>query len=118
MEHKIFYQIGEIAKELDVPSSTIRFWESQFPILRPKTIRRSSGRRLYSKEEADKVRLVHYLLKVKKMTLDGVREYIQSNHLQRTETIDVIQTLTRLRMQLAEIQKELRKMGESGTNPA
>ena len=113
MTQKLYYQIGEIAAELGIPTSTIRFWESQFPTLRPHTVRRSSGRRLYDQEEADKVRLVHYLLKVKKMTLDGVREYIQANHLRSTETVDVIQTLTRLRAELDEIRKQLGRMGES-----
>ena len=116
MAEKLYYQIGELAAELGVPTSTIRFWESRFSTLRPRTVRRSTGRRFYSKDEADKVRMVHYLLKVKKMTLEGVREYIEADQLRNTGTIDVIQTLTRLRAELDEIRKQLGRM--SGTSPA
>ena len=33
---KLFYQIGEVAKELDVNVSLIRFWEKEFDIIKPK----------------------------------------------------------------------------------
>ena len=33
---KIFYKIGEVAKELNVNVSLIRFWEKEFEILKPK----------------------------------------------------------------------------------
>ena len=45
---KIFYKIGEVAKELNVNVSLIRFWEKEFEILKPK--KNKKGNRLFTKK--------------------------------------------------------------------
>ena len=34
---KLYYSIGEVAKMFDINESTLRYWESEFPHLKPKT---------------------------------------------------------------------------------
>ena len=46
---KLFYQIGEVANELGVNVSLIRFWEKEFDIIKPK--KNKKGNRLFSKKD-------------------------------------------------------------------
>ena len=68
--------IGEVAKGLGIRQHVLRYWEEQFPMLRP--LKRSGGRRYYRPEDIQLVskidRLVHregYTLKGAKMALQG-----------------------------------------------
>lgn len=46
---KKYYTIGEVAKELKVATSLIRFWETQFDFIRPK--KNAKGNRKYTQED-------------------------------------------------------------------
>ncbi|MDE2412015.1 MAG: MerR family transcriptional regulator [Sphingomonadales bacterium] len=68
--------IGEVAKALGIRQHVLRYWEEQFPMLRP--LKRSGGRRYYRPEDVKLVetidRLVHregYTLKGAKKALTG-----------------------------------------------
>ncbi|MFO1254149.1 MAG: MerR family transcriptional regulator [Sphingomonadaceae bacterium] len=68
--------IGEVAKALGIRQHVLRYWEEQFPMLKP--LKRSGGRRYYRPEDVRMVeaidRLVHregYTLKGAKMALQG-----------------------------------------------
>ncbi len=68
--------IGEVAKALGIRQHVLRYWEEQFPMLKP--LKRSGGRRYYRPEDIALVeridRLVHregYTLKGAKMALQG-----------------------------------------------
>ena len=46
---KLYYSIGEVAKAFNVNASLIRFWESEFDILKPK--KNKKGNRLFTPED-------------------------------------------------------------------
>ena len=71
---KLFYKIGEVAEAAGVRTSVLRFWESEFPFLKP--VKSSSGQRLYSKNEVDLVLQVKHLLYDEKFTIEGVKKRI------------------------------------------
>ena len=71
---KIYYKIGEVAEAAGVRTSVLRFWESEFPFLKP--VKSNSGQRLYSKHEVDLVLQVKHLLYDEKFTIEGVRKRI------------------------------------------
>lgn len=73
---KIYYKIGEVAEAAGVKTSVLRFWESEFPFLKP--VKSSSGQRLYSRNEVDLVLQVKYLLYDEKFTIEGVKKRITS----------------------------------------
>ena len=52
--NKTYYSIGEVADFLDIPSSTLRYWETQFTILSPS--RTPTGRRRYTASDIEKIR--------------------------------------------------------------
>jgi DNA-binding transcriptional MerR regulator len=74
LTEKIYYKIGEVAEAAGVKTSVLRFWESEFPFLKP--MKSSSGQRLYSKNEVDLVLQVKHLLYDEKFTIEGVKKRI------------------------------------------
>ena len=54
---------------------TIRYWETQFKQVKP--IKLAGNRRYYSKKQADKLRLIKYLLKDKKLSIEGAKNILK-----------------------------------------
>ena len=85
--------IGEVAKELelinkktgDLQTHTIRYWESQFKQIRPKT--GSGNRRYYSNKDLKIITHIKFLLKVKGLTINGVKRLLNEN---KSEDLDAI----------------------------
>src|SRR6185369_10578943 len=74
LSDKLFYKIGEVAEAAGVRTSVLRFWESEFPFLKP--VKSSSGQRLYSKSEVELVMQVKHLLYDEKFTIEGVKKRV------------------------------------------
>lgn len=68
-------KIGEAARLLEVEAYVLRFWETQFPGLRPNNA--SSKHRLYSAEDVEKLRLIKRLLYEEGFTIEGARKRIK-----------------------------------------
>jgi len=72
-----FIPINEVAKRLDLPAYTLRYWEKQFPGA-IKTTTGSGGRRYYRPEVVEKLETIKSLLYDKGMTIAGVKKMIHS----------------------------------------
>lgn len=68
---KLFYKIGEVSALVGVESYVLRYWENEFPSLRPRKSR--SGQRIYTKKDIDLILLIRRLLHEERYTIDGVR---------------------------------------------
>jgi len=64
--------IGEVAKALGIRQHVLRYWEEQFPMLRP--IKRSGGRRYYRPEDIQLVATIDRLVHHEGYTLKGARQ--------------------------------------------
>lgn len=71
---KLYYKIGEVAEILKINTSVLRFWETQFELLKPQKTR--SGQRLYSRRELELARQIHQLLYKEKLTIAGAKARI------------------------------------------
>lgn len=98
---KLFYSIGETAEILDVPVSTVRFWENEFGILKPK--RNKKGNRLFTPEDLDNLRKIHFLLKERGMTIDGARKTLSEKGEETDQVIEVTDRLKNIRSMLVEL---------------
>ncbi|MDR1259039.1 MAG: MerR family transcriptional regulator [Tannerellaceae bacterium] len=74
---KLYFAIGEVADMFSLRESTLRFWEKEFDIIRPRT--NAKGVRFYKKEDIEVIRLIHHLVKEQKLTLAGAREKLKNN---------------------------------------
>ena len=77
MVEKIYYSMGEITEMLDVEPTAIRYWCSQFSCLRPK--RNAKGNRMFTKQDVERLKRIHHLLKEKKMTIEGAQKAMRKN---------------------------------------
>ena len=75
--NEYFVPINEVAKRLDVPAHTLRYWEKQFAgAIRPTT--GSGGRRYHRQETIEKLMAIKALLYDKGMTIAGVKKMLHS----------------------------------------
>ena len=74
-------KIGEAAKSLGVEAYVLRFWETQFPFLRPKHSR--SRHRFYGPNELETLKLIKRLLHTEGYTIAGARKHIREVGLER-----------------------------------
>jgi DNA-binding transcriptional MerR regulator len=70
-----FRTIGEVAKALGIRQHVLRYWEEQFPMLRP--VKRSGGRRYYRPEDVRLVETINRLVHHEGYTLRGARQAIE-----------------------------------------
>lgn len=76
-ENEFFIPINEVAKQLDVPAYTLRYWEKQFPgAIRPVT--GAGNRRYYRRETVEKIASIKSLLYDKGMTIAGVKKTLHN----------------------------------------
>ena len=73
---KLYYSINEIAKLLNEPQYTIRYWEQQFSFLKPKQTK--TGVRLYSTEQFDKFQYIHKEIHQNNMSIAGLKKKINN----------------------------------------
>ncbi len=107
-EGKLYYTIGDVAEMLEVSASNIRYWESEIPNLKPKKYQ--MGKRAYTDNEINALRLVKYLLREKKMTINGAKLYLKdSKHTFReyTDKVNVVDELIKIKGEISEIRHEL-----------
>lgn len=70
-----FRTIGEMAEALGVRTHILRYWEEQFPMLRPLT--RAGGRRLYRPDDVALLHTINRLLYSEGYTIKGARKFLE-----------------------------------------
>ena len=73
---RLYYRIGEVARYCAVAPSVLRFWETQFPQLKP--VKGGTGQRLYRRRELELALRIQQLVHVQGYTLAGARQAILS----------------------------------------
>src|SRR5436309_15852287 len=77
---KLYFKIGEVSELLGVEAYVLRYWESEFPVLSPK--RSGTGHRLYRRKDVELLLRIKQLLYEKRYTIQGARQFLQSEPLQ------------------------------------
>ena len=71
---KPFFKIGEVAKLLGVKPHVLRYWESEFPSLKPK--KNPSGQRIYAKADIEAIVEIKNLLYNQRYTISGAKRML------------------------------------------
>ena len=69
---KLFYKIGEVSKITDTEPYVLRYWETEFPFLKPR--KNKSGQRVYIKKDLELIMQVKRMLYQERYTIEGVRK--------------------------------------------
>lgn len=102
---RIYWTIGEVAGQLGVNTSLLRYWEKEFGMLRPK--RTSKGDRLYTKDDIAKVRDIQHLLKERGFTIQGAKEQLRAGMRPEDRLREAVKRLSDVRAQLMDLRREL-----------
>jgi len=73
---KLYFRIGEVATLCRLPAYVLRFWESEFPQLKP--VKSSTGQRMYRKRDVESVLRIKQLLYEQGFTIVGARQQLRS----------------------------------------
>lgn len=75
---RLYFRIGEVARLCRLPAYVLRFWETEFPQLKP--VKSSTGQRMYRRKDVENVLRIKKLLYEEGFTIAGARQHL------RTET--------------------------------
>ena len=73
---KLYFRIGEVATLCRLPAYVLRFWESEFPQLKP--VKSSTGQRMYRRRDVESVLHIKQLLYEQGFTIVGARQQLRS----------------------------------------
>ncbi len=101
---KKYYAIGLVADMFKMNQSLIRFWENEFDILKPR--KNGKGDRLFRPEDIKNLKLIYHLLRERKYTMEGAKEYLKQNK-RAEEKFALIESLQKLKGFLNELKADL-----------
>lgn len=100
-----YYPISTVAGWFKVNTSLLRFWENEFDILKPRKNRK--GDRMFRPEDVKNLELIYHLLREKKYTIDGAREFLKGNKKKAETQLQLTQTLQKFKSFLLELKANL-----------
>lgn len=103
---KLYYSIKEVAKMFDLNESTLRYWETEFPYLKPKTSGPAKIRQ-YQEKDIEQIRLIHNLVKVRGFKLAAAKKIINSNRDGADKRAEVLTRLLGVRDELQALKKQM-----------
>ncbi len=104
LPEKLYYRIGEVAEYIGVEPSTLRFWEKEFPQIKPK---RKPNERLYRPEDVELFEIIYYLLKKEKYTVEGAKAKLKLHRKSIKDNMETIQILEDFKRTLLDLKKRL-----------
>ena len=102
---KTYYSIEEVANMFDVNKSTLRYWQKEFPQLKPKTS--DSGVRMYNDKDIETLKVIYNLVKVRGFKLAAARKMLQSNREGADKNAEVLERLIQVRDELKALKAQL-----------
>lgn len=102
---KMYWSIGEVAEELKVSTSLLRFWEQEVGIIQPRKNRK--GDRFYTRKELDTWKLLYHLVKEQGYTLKGARHKLLHDKDETTARYEAVSSLKKLRSFLVQLRDQL-----------
>ena len=103
---KIYFSIKEVAAQLGVAESTLRFGESEFPQVRPRTVK-STGVRQYTEKDIEQLKVVYNLVKVRGFKIAAAKKMLHANKDGAERSADILDTLISVRDELKELKKHI-----------
>lgn len=105
LNQKLYYSISEVAGWFKVNTSLLRYWENEFDVLQPRKTRK--GDRLFRVEDIKNLQLIYFLLRQRKFSIEGARNYLKQNKGQADVQLQLVQSLTKFKSFLLELKAGL-----------
>ncbi|HUF93606.1 MAG TPA: MerR family transcriptional regulator [Candidatus Limnocylindria bacterium] len=112
LAEKLYYRIGEVEEIAGVPAYVLRYWESEFKLLRPK--KNPAGQRLYRRRDLELVQRIKVLLYDERLTLEGAKKRLTAESRKASQQLELgmreaayAQALVRVRERLLALRARL-----------
>jgi DNA-binding transcriptional MerR regulator len=103
---KRYFTIGEVSELCDVKPHVLRYWEQEFPQLKP--VKRRGNRRYYQHHDVLMVRQIRGLLYEQGFTIGGARQQL-SGETAKKDSTQTHQIIKQMRVELEEVLHDLRR---------
>ncbi len=103
---KRYFTIGEVSELCDVKPHVLRYWETEFPTLKP--VKRRGNRRYYQRHDVLTIRQIRALLYDQGFTITGARQRLEGEQGKAEASISA-QIVRQVRMELEEVLQLLRR---------
>lgn len=101
---KLYYTISEVSEIIGESTSLVRFWSDKFSkYIKPE--RNNKGNRKFTPQDVKTLKLIHYLVKERGMTLDGAAERMKDNREGLDRTAEVVDRLNGIKERLLVISR-------------
>ncbi|MFO7462100.1 MAG: MerR family transcriptional regulator [Desulfatiglandales bacterium] len=80
-EGKRYFRIGEVSRIIGVEPYVLRYWEGEFPQIRPN--RADTNQRIYQKKDLETIMEIKRLLYEEKLTIEGARKRLKQTSLEK-----------------------------------
>ena len=102
---KLYYPNGEVAVWFNVNTSLIRYWEKEFKQLQPRKTRK--GDRLFRAQDIEFLKQIYYLLREKKYSIEGAKNYLKNNKEKADKDISLLNSLKDIKTFLVSLKASL-----------
>jgi len=82
---KLYFRIGEVAELCRLPAYVLRFWETEFPQLKP--VKSSTGQRMYRRKDVDMLLRIKKLLYDEGFTIAGARQHLKESKAEKSQAL-------------------------------
>ncbi|OWY19165.1 MerR family transcriptional regulator [Sphingobacteriales bacterium UPWRP_1] len=111
---KRYYTIGEVAQMLQVNASLLRYWETEFSILKPGKNRK--GNRQFTEQDIDNLRLIYHLVKKSGYTLEGAKKRIKEMKAENGKQAELTRSLQHIKNALQNLLTALDELPDTSEN--
>ena len=102
---RLYYSIKEVAAKFGVNESLLRYWETEFPHLKPQTT--GNKVRRYTQKDIDQIAVIYNLVKVRGFKLSAARKMLNENRDGTDKTAKILENLIMVRDELMTLKKQL-----------
>jgi DNA-binding transcriptional MerR regulator len=102
---RLYYRMGEVAELFGVKPSLIRYYETEFDIIKPH--RNNKGNRLFTQQDVDNFHKIFYLVKEKGFTLEGAKAKLKTKNQETGSNEEVVESLRHIKRFLLELRNDL-----------
>lgn len=103
---KVYYSISEVSKMTDLPVSTLRYWEEQFPSLNP--YKNEKGKRFYTERDIELIKQIKFIRDDLQITrIEAIKKELSHDAKKTDARHRATELLRKIRFQLEEIRKNI-----------
>ncbi|MFY7879625.1 MAG: MerR family transcriptional regulator [Lacibacter sp.] len=105
LNQKLYYSIGEVCALFKINASSLRYWETEFSMIKPR--KNKKGDRFYNAETIKVLQLIYFLLRQRKYTIEGAKDYLKKYKDEAAIRYDLIKRLQQLQSFLHTVKADL-----------